>query len=51
MLYTVDEGKKLQQHEYSISDTDLDSNTIVSLTSHSGNYPAQSPTLWTSSVC
>lgn len=44
MLYTVDEGKKLQQHEYTISDTDLDPKTIVSLTSHSGKYPGQSPT-------
>lgn len=50
MLYTVDEGKKLQQHEYTISDTDFDSKTVVSLTSESGKYPAQSPTLSTLSV-
>lgn len=37
MLYTVDNEKKLQQHEYTISDTDLDSKTVVSLTSQSGN--------------
>lgn len=45
MLYTVDEGKMLQQHEYTISDTDLDSKAIVSLTSQSGKYPEQSATL------
>ncbi|KAL2038105.1 hypothetical protein N7G274_009052 [Stereocaulon virgatum] len=35
MLYTVDDGKHLQQHEYTISDTDLVSTAIVSLTSSS----------------
>lgn len=45
MLYTVDDGNNLHQHEYTISDTDLDSNTVVSLTSQSGKYPAQSFTL------
>lgn len=50
MLYTVDDGDNLQQHEYTISDTNLDSKTVVSLNSESGKYLAQSPTLWTSSV-
>lgn len=36
MLYTVDDGNMLQQHEYTISDTDLDSKVVVSLTSQSG---------------
>lgn len=35
MLYTVDDGNLLQQHEYTISDTDLDSKVVVSLTSQS----------------
>ncbi|MCJ1462869.1 hypothetical protein MMC07_001473 [Pseudocyphellaria aurata] len=35
MLYTVGDGKKLQQHEYTISDTDLDAKAVVSLTSES----------------
>lgn len=42
MLYTVDDGKMLQQHEYTISDTDLDSKAVVSLTSQSGKYQVQS---------
>lgn len=45
MLYTVDEGKNLQQHEYTISDTDLDSKTVISLNSQSGKYPSQTSTL------
>jgi len=49
-LYTIDENNNLQQHEYTISDTDLDPTTIVALTSQSGKYPAQYPTLWTPSV-
>ena len=40
MLYTVDDSKNLQQHEQTISDTDLDSKTVVSLTSESGKYSA-----------
>jgi hypothetical protein len=41
MLYTVDDGKDLQQHEYTISDTNLDPKTVVSLTSESGKYITQ----------
>lgn len=40
MLYTVSDGNKLRQHEYTISDTSLDSKTIVSLTSESGKSMA-----------
>lgn len=36
MLYTVDNANALQQHEYRISDTDLDSSTVVSLLSEAG---------------
>lgn len=36
MLYTADDENMLQQHEYTISDTDLDSKVVVSLTSQSG---------------
>lgn len=46
MLYTVDDGKNLRQHEYTISDTDLDPKNVVSLTSESGKYLAQSRSLW-----
>ena len=36
MLYTVDTGKNLRQHEYTISDSyDLDSRSVISLTSES----------------
>ncbi|KAL9118892.1 MAG: hypothetical protein Q9187_004552, partial [Circinaria calcarea] len=35
MLYTVDDGKQLQQREYTISVTDLDSKSVISLTSQS----------------
>ncbi len=38
MLYTVGDGNNLKQHEYTISDTDLISTTVVSLTSESGKY-------------
>lgn len=48
-LYTVDGDNNLQQHEYTISDIDLDPTDVVALTSQSGKYPAQSPTLWTPS--
>jgi hypothetical protein len=44
MLYTVDNDKKLQQHEYTISDGNFDK-SIVSLTSESGRHLAQSPPL------
>jgi hypothetical protein len=50
MLYTVDDGKNLRQHEYTISDTDLGSKTVVYLTLESGKSPALSPTLWTPSA-
>ena len=50
MLYTIDDGKNLRQHEYTISVTDLDSKSVVSLTSESSKYSAQSPTLWISAV-
>lgn len=43
MLYTVDDGKILQQHEYSISDTDLDSKAVVSLTSATCKYSSAFP--------
>lgn len=33
MLYTVDDARSLQQHEYTISDTDLVPGPVVSLTS------------------
>lgn len=49
MLYTVDDGKNLRQHEYTIS-TDLDSKTVVSLTSESGKSLAKSPVLGTPPV-
>ena len=32
MLYTVDDGSTLQQHEYTISDTDLVSTATIQLT-------------------
>lgn len=35
-LYTVDGSNSLQQHEYTISDTDLDSTQNVALTAQSG---------------
>lgn len=35
MLYTVDDSKMLQQHEYTISDTDFVSTAVVSITSES----------------
>ncbi|KAL8634537.1 MAG: hypothetical protein Q9228_007868, partial [Teloschistes exilis] len=35
MLYTVDDNNKLQQHEYTISDTDLTPSAAVALTSTS----------------
>lgn len=38
MLYTVDDTKHLQQHQYTINDTDPD-NSIVFLTSESGKFP------------
>lgn len=41
MLYTVDEGKNLQQHEYTISDGNYDE-SIVSLTSESRRHLSQS---------
>lgn len=41
MLYTVDDSKKLQQREYTINDSDLDPDTVVSLMSESGTWPAQ----------
>ena len=47
MLYTVDEGKNLRQHEYTISVTDFDSKSVISLTSESGKNTAQSLTLRT----
>ena len=37
MLYTVGDGDKLKQHEYTISNTCLDSKMVVSLTSESGS--------------
>lgn len=36
MLYTVGESNKLKQHEYTISDADLDPKSVVSLTSEFG---------------
>lgn len=36
MLYAVDDANSLQQHEYRVSDTDLDSTTVVSLLSEAG---------------
>ena len=36
MLYTVDNGNALKQHEYRISDIDPDPETVVSLLSESG---------------
>lgn len=39
MLYTVDDSTILQQHEYTISDTDLVSAAAVSLTSSSCRNP------------
>ena len=36
MLYAVDDAKQLRQHEYSISDSDLVSGTIIALISESG---------------
>ncbi|KAL8670207.1 MAG: hypothetical protein Q9168_005240 [Polycauliona sp. 1 TL-2023] len=35
MLYTVDSGRSLEQHEYTISETSLDPGTVVSLTRES----------------
>ncbi|KAL8849392.1 MAG: hypothetical protein Q9221_005630 [Calogaya cf. arnoldii] len=35
MLYTVDSDRNLQQHEYTISETNLDPGTVVSLTRES----------------
>ena len=46
MLYTVDDSNHLQQHEYTISDTGLNSGAVVSLTSESGKYLARSSSLW-----
>lgn len=39
MLYTVNDGKNLKQHEYTISQTNLDSINVVSLISLAG-HPA-----------
>lgn len=50
MLYTVDDHKNLRQHEYTISNTDRDSKTVIFANSESGEYPVQSPTLWTPSI-
>ena len=36
MLYTVDSDRKLQQHEYTISEAVLDPGTVISLTRESG---------------
>lgn len=35
MLYTVDSDRNLQQHEYTISETNLDPGTVISLTRES----------------
>ena len=41
MLYTLDDSNSLQQHEYTISDTDLTPGSIVSLTSSTGTSPVE----------
>lgn len=42
MLYTVGDGNTLQQHEYTISDTDLVPSAVVSLTSESCKFSERS---------
>ena len=50
MLYTVDGSKKLQQHEYIISDTDLDPNSVI-MTSMFSKYPITSVVVQTLRLC
>ncbi len=42
MLYTVGDGNNLKQHEYTISNTDLVSTTVISLTSETSKYNRRS---------
>ena len=46
MMYTVDDSKKLQQHEYTISDTVFDPNTVVALTSESRKFTFEGPRIF-----